>query len=83
MVKESKEKICFRCHKEIEKNAEYFAFSEYKNDKLIKIDYAHKLCWNLFLEKLGDVSEAKGLIKSLKGWFIKQGVIAPEEITII
>ena len=77
-----KEKICFRCGVKILLKDRYFAFSEFYNKKIIKIDYAHKLCWNLFMSKIGDTTEAMSIIRSLKGSLVKQGILEPDKVII-
>jgi hypothetical protein len=74
--------ICFRCHKIIEEKSDYYAFSEYKKDVFVRTDYAHKDCWEDFLKKLGDTTEAMSIIRQLKGKLTTMGVLDPEEVYI-
>ena len=75
-------KVCFRCHSEIKDNSEYFSFTEYNNGKEVKTDYAHKECWDKFLKQIGNVDESMGIIRGLKKYFIKMGVLPHEEFVI-
>ncbi len=76
MIKKDRQ-ICFRCKKEIlMKEDTYFAFSEYDKNKLIRTDYTHKICWNEFLRKIGDTTEAMGLIRGLKGFLVNKGILS-------
>ena len=77
MIKENK--ICFKCKKYINDKDNYYAFTEYSNEKIVKIDYAHKKCWEDFLLKIGDVTEAKGMLRGLKTSLTTMGVL-PEEV---
>lgn len=77
-----KEMICFRCSNVIKIDTEYFAFSEFNRTKLIRTDYAHKICWNLFLKQVSDTTETMGVIRGLKEFFIQRGILRPEEVVI-
>ena len=73
---------CFRCRKDILKDDEYFEFIEYKGKKIIKVDHAHKTCWNNFMSSVADTTQAKGIINNLSKYLIKVGVL-PEEKVIV
>ena len=73
---------CFRCKKEIEKEDNYFEINEYNNKKIVKIDYVHKICWNLFLKQVSDTTEAMGIVRGLKGYFQEKGILKPDEVII-
>jgi len=74
--------ICFRCKNEILKNDEYFEFKEYKNEKVVKIDYSHKVCWNKFMSNVADTTQAKGIINHLSKYLVKAGVLPPKEVIV-
>ncbi len=74
--------ICFRCHKEIEKESDYYSFSEFKLGKFVRTDYAHKICWDNFLRQLGDTTEAMDIIRQLKGKLKTMGVLEPEQLLL-
>jgi len=78
-----KTKICFRCKKIIEDKSNYFSFTEYSDDKIIKIDYAHKVCWDSFLNDLKSVKESKEIIRGLKGSLIKMGMLPEEKVVVV
>ena len=72
------EKVCFRCKRRIMDTEDYFKFIEYNRKKKIREDFTHKLCWNLFLEKIKDVSEARSMIRGMKGFLGRMGVYQEE-----
>ena len=74
--------ICFRCNKPIDKNDNYFVFQELDKQKEISKNYAHKECWNSFLKSVSDTTEAMGVVRGLKSYFTRMGVIEPEEVVI-
>ena len=73
---------CFRCHKEILKGEGHFIMIDVENEIEGRKDYVHKTCWNAFLKQVGSVEESMGMIRGLKKWFMKQGVLPPEEYAI-
>lgn len=75
-------KVCFRCKNTIKEKTHHYDFVEYNDGKLIKIDSAHKECWDEFLKKLSDTTEAMGVVRGLKNYFIKQGILPAEEYII-
>ncbi len=74
--------ICFRCKKEIMINDNYLIFVEMKNEKEVTRDFAHKTCWNEFLNSMKDITEAKGMIHGLGNYFKKIGVLPKDEVVI-
>lgn len=75
--------ICFRCRKEIEEDSNYYSFLEFNNKVLIKTDYTHKECWDKFLNKISDTSEAMGIIRQLKGKLTNMGILDKEEVILV
>lgn len=75
-------KICFRCKKGIEEKSNYYAFTEFNNEKEIKTDYAHRTCWDEFLKQIGNVDEAMGMLRGIKAPLIKMGILKPDEVII-
>jgi len=75
-------KICFRCKKKIEKNSNYYSFTEFNKGKEIKTDYAHRKCWDDFLKQIGNVDEAMRMLRGIKGPLTKMGLLQPEEVII-
>ena len=73
---------CFRCSEAIMKKEKYFIMVEMDNEKEVRRDYVHKTCWNKFLHQVGSVEESMSIIKGLKKWFIKQGVLPAEEYKV-
>lgn len=79
----SEEKICFRCKRLIECHSEgYFAFIEIENAKKIRTDYAHKKCWNEFLDNIGSVKQAKGMLNQLGGRLRDLGLLPEQEVVV-
>ncbi len=74
---------CFRCNNliEIEKD-DYYSFTTWSKGKFIKVDYAHKICWDSFLKKIGDTTEAMGIIRGLKNSLVKKGMLEQEEVVV-
>ena len=81
-MKKLKNKICFKCNKVIFPKDNYFAFEEFNEGKSINIDYAHRKCWDDFLKEMGDVGEAKRMLRGLKSHFTKIGVLPEEEFIV-
>lgn len=75
-------KICFRCKKEIEEESHYYDFVEWLNGKVIRTDSAHKGCWDDFLNKISDVSKAKGMLEKIEDFLIEKGILSPKEYEI-
>jgi len=75
-------KKCFRCGKEINEKGDFFTFREFSSGHFIREDYCHKKCWDEFMNKISDVSEARGMLKGLKKYFQNMGVLPPEEVEV-
>lgn len=76
-------KICFRCKKEVMEGDHHYAFTEYQKEEVISINYAHKECWDDFLKRMGDVEEARGMLRGLKTTLTKMGILQPDNKEII
>jgi len=77
-----KKKICFRCHRFIDDKSNYYAFTEFDNEKEIKTDYAHRTCWDNFLKSLSNTSEAMGLMRGLKSKMRDMGLLSDEVVEV-
>lgn len=75
-------KVCFRCRKLIKEEEHHYDFVERYQGEIVKVDSAHKDCWDLFLKSVSDTTEAMGIVRGLKGSLTKMGLIEPEEIII-
>jgi len=75
-------KKCFRCKRIIEKKEDYYRFTEFKEGKEVKTDYAHRKCWDEFLKQIGSVDKAMGMLRGLKDNLIKRGMLKQEEFII-
>ncbi len=75
-------KICFRCRKTIKENEDYYEFKEYSGEQLKKTDYAHKICWDSFIESVGDITKAKGMIGGLRKYLERVGLLLPEDVEV-
>ena len=75
-------RTCFRCKKLIGKNEHHMKFVEVHNGKDVKTDFCHKMCWDSFLSSVGSVKEAQGMLRGLKGYLTKMGILPPEEVII-
>ncbi len=74
--------VCFRCKELILETENYMRFTEFNDGKEVKSDYCHKKCWDKFLSKIGDTTEAMGMLRGLKGTLTKMGMLPPEEVVI-
>lgn len=75
-------KICFRCNKPIEEGSNYFSFTEFNLGSVVNVDYAYAKCWGEFLKQVGNVDEAMGVVRGMKGALIKMGLFKPEEYVV-
>ena len=75
-------KMCFRCKKLIEENSNYYSFSEFNNGNFIKVDYAHRKCWDDFLEQLTTLKDAKGMLRGMKSKLTEMGILEPEKVVM-
>lgn len=75
-------KICFRCKKPIEDKGDFYSFNTYEKGELVKVDYAHKKCWDEFLNNVKDATEAKSMLKDIKPVLQKMGLIKEEEYVL-
>jgi len=75
-------KICFRCKKPINDKEHYMRFTEFYEEKDVQTDYCHKVCWENFLMRVGDTTEAMGMLRGLKGTLTKMGMLPPEEVVV-
>ena len=79
---EKQKMLCFRCKKEIKIKENYYSFTEWINEKAIRTDYAHRICWDNFLKQISDTTEAMGIVRNLKNSLTRMGVLEPEEVVI-
>ena len=76
-------KVCFRCKQPIDiANDSYFKFVEVANAKEVRTDYAHKSCWNEFLNNIGSVKQATGMLSQLQGKLTEMGLLKPQEVVL-
>lgn len=75
-------KTCFRCNKKIEETSNYYAFIEYNNKKKVSTVYAHRTCWDDFLNSLSALSNAQDMLKGLQQKLREVGVLSPQEVVI-
>ncbi len=74
--------VCFKCAELINENDHYMRFTEFLEGSEVKSDFCHKKCWDTFLNRVGSVTEAQGMLRSLKGSLTKMGLLPPEEVII-
>lgn len=78
--------ICFRCKQEIRPNDNYFAMAEMNNGKEVKVDYVHKVCWNVFLNQLNgattSLAKSNYLLNAMGNQMKKMGMLPDEEVEI-
>lgn len=78
-----KEKICFRCHKLIEEDSNYYVFAEFNKKKIVNTEHTHKICWDEFLAQLSSLSKAQNILQRVNlNPLIEMGLISPEEVII-
>jgi len=63
-------------------NDNYLNIKEIDKGNEISSDFTHKHCWDAFLKQIGNVDESMTIIRGLKSWFVKQGILPGEEFTI-
>jgi hypothetical protein len=80
MIKEKL--ICFRCRKEIDAKEDFYSFGTWVKGELKSTEYSHKECWDNFLKRVGDTTEAMGIVRGLKNYFVNAGVLPKEEVVI-
>lgn len=81
-------KPCFRCQKEIDPKSNYYSFTEFNEEKMVNVDYAHRTCWDQFLKSVTDTDQAQNFLKgidfnSMKNSFRDMGWTKEEEFKII
>ena len=77
-----KNKICFRCKKEINEEDNYFAMVEMNHKKEVKTDYVHKVCWDVFYNQLNGASSSlakSNYLLNVLGNHMKKVGIIPEQ----
>ncbi len=72
-------KKCFRCMGNIDEDSNYYEFIEIDKSKFINKDYCHRVCWDTFLESIGNTKEAMGMLRGLKTKMQEIGLL-PEEV---
>ena len=76
-------KVCFRCKKPIEEKSNYYSFTEWNNKKIVKINYAHRICWDDFLTKLSSMEKAQNFLNRVNlDPLVNLGLMKPEEVVI-
>lgn len=75
-------RICFRCQRPIDKRGNFYQFIEWNEEKIVKIDYAHRSCWDEFLKRVGDTTEAMTTMRQLKGKLQQIGFLEPEVVNL-
>ena len=73
---------CFKCNNIIEEDSNHFIMIGMKNKQEEGRTYVHETCWDNFIKQTSSVEESMGIIRGLKKYFIKQGVLPNEEYTI-
>ena len=73
---------CFRCHRIIDKNSNYYSFTEFNLGQIINIDYAHRKCWDEFLKQVGNTDEAMGVVRGMKKKLKEMGLLPDDEVVI-
>jgi len=76
-------KVCFRCKKKIETKSDYYSFTEFAEGKKIKIDFAHRVCWDEFLKKVSSLENAQNFLSKINIEPLRNlGLIKDEEVII-
>jgi len=80
-------KTCFRCKQPIGINDHYYTFIEVNKKKVIKTDYAHKVCWDKFLSRLDSAGNAlkksNYLLDAMGGHMAKMGLLPKQEEVVV
>jgi len=79
--------ICIKCKKEIDINSNYYKFIEMNKKKIVSTDYAHRECWDNFMNQFNgaekSLKQSNFLLHGLTNHMRKTGIIPPEEVEII
>jgi len=75
-------KICFICKKKIGEKDHHYKFIEFKKEKEIKKGYAHKKCYDDFLNQRKNMEEAMGMMRGFKGKLKEFGILPEKEVII-
>jgi len=74
--------ICFKCKKEINTTKEYYGFSDFNNGIRMNENFAHKKCWDEFLNQLTTLENAQNMLSSLGPALTNMGILPPKEMII-
>ena len=74
--------ICFRCKKEIDTSQKYYGFSDLIEKVRIEEKFAHKKCWDDFLNQLTTLENAQNMLASLQPALTNMGILPPKEMII-
>ena len=66
----------------VEEKSNYLTIIEFNKGKEIKKGYAHKKCWDDFLNQRKNMEEAMGMMRGLKGKLIEFGLLPKKKIII-
>jgi len=81
-----KDKICFRCKKEIKDEEHHFIMVEMNNKKEIRKDYVHKVCWDVFCNQLNgatnSLAKSNYLLNAMGNQMKKMGMLPEKEVEI-
>lgn len=75
-------KICFRCHKEIAEDSNYYSFTEFNSGAVVNINYAHRNCWDDFLKQVSNTDEVMNLMRGIKPKLIEMGMLPEEKMVV-
>jgi len=77
---------CFRCNNIINEKDRYYSFTEYSKGIKIKIDYAHKECWDKFVKQFdsakNSLDKSNYLLDAMGQHMRKMGMIPEQVVTI-
>lgn len=83
---ETKIKVCFKCKNKITEDSHYYSICEMKDCHMIKTDYVHKVCWDVFMNQLNgannSLKKSNFLLNAMGKQMQKMGMIPEEEVII-
>lgn len=81
-MKKTLKKVCFRCNKIIEEKDNFYSFTEWNLEKVVFVNYAHRICWDEFLKSLSTLSKAQNMLARMEKPLEAMGILQPKEVII-
>ena len=76
------ERKCIKCGRQVHDYENYYEFNEYWEKKLVNANYAHRICWDSFMQQVATTKQAQDMLKRLEPTMVGLGLMQPKEIVI-